>query len=198
MPVWLQTQLLNNYSSIQIDKWCVYCFWKWKIHWCNFSWFNQRPLTLLIITYYLINFILLVPFRILCFGWTYTFTRDNSVSASKEVYHLIVEKGVPLGSSLGPLIFSIFNNDHPKICSDYHVQLYADDIVIYTSNADRFEIERSLQREFAFAQNWFSSNKLLLNKNKSCSMLFGTILGLGGISDLTIKSSFWIWTSDYF
>ena len=114
-------------------------------------------------------------------------TRQQCVSLKglKSDY-LIVEKGVPQGSSLGPLLFSIFINGLPKICSDCQVHLYAGDTEIYTSKADRFEIERSLQREFAFIQNSFSCNKLLLKKNRSCSMLFSTRLGLGYILDLTI------------
>uniref|UniRef100_A0A3Q3ERT6 Reverse transcriptase domain-containing protein n=1 Tax=Labrus bergylta TaxID=56723 RepID=A0A3Q3ERT6_9LABR len=101
--------------------------------------------------------------------------------------YLTVEKGVPQGSSLGPLLFSIFINDLPKICSDCQIYLYADDIVIYTANANRSSIETSIQSEFALVQNWFTTNKLSLNKNKSCCMLLGTRQGLGETPDLTIS-----------
>jgi len=39
----------------------------------------------------------------------------------------MIDKGVPQGSALGPLLFSIFINDLPQICSDCSIQLYADD-----------------------------------------------------------------------
>ena len=51
---------------------------------------------------------------------------------------MIMAKGVPQGPSLGPLLFSVFINDLSQICSDYHIQFYADDTVIYSSLAGRF------------------------------------------------------------
>ena len=86
----------------------------------------------------------------------------------------VIDKGVPQGSSLGPLLFSIFINDLPQICSDSQTHLYADDTVIYSSSTDISRIQHSLQSDFNLVQKWFSFNKLLLNKKKSYSMLFCT------------------------
>ncbi len=69
------------------------------------------------------------------------------------------------------------------------MHLYADDTVIYTSTIDRSEIERSLQSGFASVQKLFSHNKLLLNKKKSCSMMFGTRQGLSESPVLNISFS---------
>ena len=85
---------------------------------------------------------------------------------------LIMEKGVPQGSSLGPLLFTLFINDLPQICSDCSIHLYADDTVIYTSNALVSKTQSSLQSDFNAIQLWFQSYHLLLNKKKSYSMLF--------------------------
>jgi len=89
--------------------------------------------------------------------------------------YVIVEMGVPQGSSLGPLLFfSIFINDLPQICLNCAVHLYADDTLIYTSNSDLSQIQNSLQLDFNLVQEWCPNNMLTLNKRKSCCMMFGS------------------------
>lgn len=43
----------------------------------------------------------------------------------------IVERGVPQGSTFGPLLFSIFINDLPNTFTSCAINLYADDTVLY-------------------------------------------------------------------
>jgi len=40
--------------------------------------------------------------------------------------------GIPQGSVLGPLLFSLYINDLPQQCEGIEVQMYADDTVIFT------------------------------------------------------------------
>lgn len=59
--------------------------------------------------------------------------------------------------------------------------------MLYTSSTNKSEIERTLQSDLTSVQKWLLFHKLILNKNKSCSMLFGTRQGLGNSVDLTIS-----------
>lgn len=86
----------------------------------------------------------------------------------------IVEKGVPQGSTLGPLLFSIFINDLPQVCQNCLTHLYADDTVVYLSSANLTQLQCLLQEDFNSVQNWINSNLLKLNMTKSNYMLFGT------------------------
>ena len=94
---------------------------------------------------------------------------------------LVMERGVPQGS-LGPLLFSLFVNELPSIFNNSCTQLYADDTVIYTSKSSIYEVQAALQSDFNILEDWLLNNKLLLNKNKSVTMLFGTNCKLKSIS----------------
>ncbi|XP_052856050.1 probable RNA-directed DNA polymerase from transposon BS isoform X11 [Drosophila gunungcola] len=53
----------------------------------------------------------------------------SSVSSSYEN----VNRGVPQGSVLGPLLFTLYVNDLPNALSECNVHLYADDVQMYVS-----------------------------------------------------------------
>lgn len=81
---------------------------------------------------------------------------------------LPLTSGVPQGSILGPLLFSIFINDLPSVlnCS-YH--MFADDVQIYMACklGDISICISNMNHELSKITGWVSRNKLSLNVNKT-------------------------------
>ncbi len=80
---------------------------------------------------------------------SYLHNRKQCVVVQGKLSDLFIhERGVPQGSILGHLLFSIFINDLPLILSHCSVHLYADDTVIYVSNPHLTQIQNMLQSDF--------------------------------------------------
>ncbi|KAH0818593.1 hypothetical protein GEV33_004199 [Tenebrio molitor] len=85
-------------------------------------------------------------------------------------YPYATNSGVPQGSVLGPLIFTLFINDLPSVL-DCEVLLYADDAKIFqtiNSLSDADNLQRNLDR----LNIWCTSNKLNLNPRKCKVMTY--------------------------
>ena len=66
------------------------------------------------------------------------------VNGAKSPY-LVNPIGVPQGSILGPLLFSLYINDLPNVCPELNVQMYADDAVIFVHGKNTEMISCCLQ-----------------------------------------------------
>ena len=85
---------------------------------------------------------------------------------------LDVPVGVPQGSILGPLLFSLYINDLPNTCVDVEFQMYADDAVIYTSAKSVQEASAILTSALVPVNEWLFKSCLLLNTKKTVCMMF--------------------------
>lgn len=93
------------------------------------------------------------------------FVMQGEDSSSME--HL--SRGVPQGSVLGPLLFSMFINDLPSAVSNSYCHLFADDVQLHIrgpiSNVQ--ETILKLNEDLANVYSWSCSNRLKLNPDKS-------------------------------
>jgi len=81
---------------------------------------------------------------------------------------VLIKHGVPQGSILGPLFFTVFINDLPLHVSSSEIDLYADDTTI-TSSADcgMGRLQDSLNTSVLEVFNWALANRLPLNEKKT-------------------------------
>ena len=80
---------------------------------------------------------------------------------------LPIQTGVPQGSLLGPLLFSIFVNDLLSLRLNSSIHAYADDTTIYLSSKSPSTLELHLQEDLDTISNWCAHNHLHLNPTKS-------------------------------
>ena len=94
---------------------------------------------------------------------------DNTQSEYSEVY-----TGVPQGSILGPLFFSIYINDLITASDKLNCLMYANDTTIYF-NLEDFDFENTekhINAELEKVNTWLKLNKLSLNVQKTNSWCF--------------------------
>lgn len=106
---------------------------------------------------------------------SYLSERTQTVFHNMEFSTFIeIKSGVPQGSILGPLLFSLFINDLPSVLEYCSVHLFADDVQIYLCsdiNINMYEISRKINSDLQKLLEWSRRNLLMINPSKTKALL---------------------------
>ncbi|XP_061710667.1 uncharacterized protein LOC133520314 [Cydia pomonella] len=80
--------------------------------------------------------------------------------------------GVPQGSCLSNTLFSVLLNDLPKAIKGAEIFMYADDVTAVITASAEHELEGAINDIMEQLHQWFQSNGLAMNKEKTCFMTF--------------------------
>lgn len=102
-------------------------------------------------------------------------------------FPITLQCGVPQGSCLGPLLFSIFINDLPYVLNNCTATLFADDTTIHFASTIISELSNTFQLELQLVVNWICENRLVLNVTKAKSILFRSRHATNGENQLCLS-----------
>ena len=92
---------------------------------------------------------------------------DEAVSETHDM-----ALGVPQGSILGPLLFSVYINDLPCYIKKGMTVMYADDTTVAVSAPNGNDLHKYVENIIDDMNSWCSRNRLILNEKKTVFMGF--------------------------
>ena len=84
----------------------------------------------------------------------------------------ILNKGVPQGSIVGPVIFIIYMNDLSEFCIQSKPTFFADDTTLLVTSPNKDLLNKIMAKELKVVNNWLATNKLCLNVGKTKCVSF--------------------------
>ena len=112
----------------------------------------------------------LYGFKGVSFLWFQNYLTDRKqrgVVGDNESQWAEIHAGVPRGSILGPILFSIFINDLPTVLARSKVMLYADDTTIYCSDVDVSRLKETITNDLVALSAWIVRKGLSMNMEKT-------------------------------
>ena len=91
----------------------------------------------------------------------------NSFSSLREI-----DTGVGQGSLIGPILFIFYINDLPLVSNTFNTILYADDTTFFVPLENSLDFFRTVNSELDNISQWFNSNRLSVNLDKTYVSLF--------------------------
>ena len=82
--------------------------------------------------------------------------------------------GIPQGSILGPLLFTLYINELPNCLKHTTRRMFADDTSLTAARKTLSEVEKRANEDLRNVHNWLSANKLNLNIAKTEYVLIGS------------------------
>ena len=85
-----------------------------------------------------------------------------------------VKSGIGQGTIVGPLIFLLYINDIVRSLPDVHINMYADDCILYATGNTWNQVHARLQRGLLGFDEWCLNNSMVLNIAKSKCLIIGS------------------------